>query len=270
MQSSDTTKNLYAALLKAQSEFPTIVRDTNNPAFNKPYATLESIVEATRPVLAENGLVVTQTPGGSHDEPFLTTVLAHDSGEALVEKTPLYLARRDSQGFGAAVTYARRYAYTSILGLTTEPDDDGNLNTAPPPPRPTAPRPQPQSTASAVASRAQAVRPPQPQGQPPRSQGQGGSIPATDGQKSNIRRLFMVTKNDHGWSREDWTAQIEFASDGRTRDDRELTKDEASTFISTVKDLIGEEDTRQQQAPPPAQQEFSEDDGGYGYSDEPF
>jgi hypothetical protein len=55
----------------------------------------------------------------------LFTKLVHVSGEAWNHETPLYLTDKTMQGLGAAITYARRYAWQSVLGIAAEEDTDG-------------------------------------------------------------------------------------------------------------------------------------------------
>ena len=50
----------------------------------------------------------------------------HVSGEFIQTKLTLTPAKNDPQGQGATITYERRYAYSGILGLVSERDDDGN------------------------------------------------------------------------------------------------------------------------------------------------
>lgn len=252
MDRSENVTALTKSLIAAQEEFPAIAKDAENDYFTSRYATLASVVDATAKILHANGLAVTQVPGGTHEAPTLTTTLLHESGEYISSEVPLYLNKRDSQGIGSAITYMRRYCYSAILGLVVDADDDGNAGSAPTqaPVQRLSSANGPPAAAAAVAQRAQQVAPQQATALTSPPQNVSGVKPLSDGQTRNIKRLFMVTKNDHGWSRDDWANQIELASDGQTRDDRKLTFDQGKVFISAVKSLIGEEDQpRQQQAP---------------------
>jgi hypothetical protein len=120
---SEQINELVTALIKAQPEFKPIKKDSVNPFFKSRYATLESVLESTGEALRNNGLVVMQTTDGD----FLITTLAHTSGQFISGKYPLSAVKTDPQGIGSAVTYARRYAYTAIIGAApTDEDDDGN------------------------------------------------------------------------------------------------------------------------------------------------
>lgn len=120
------TKNITQALLKAQSKFPLIIKEDNNPFFKSKYAGLPSVLEAVLPTLNENGLVLSQSPITDGDRIGVETTIYHISGEYITSKFTMNLAKNDPQGAGSAITYARRYALVSMLGLNVDEDDDGN------------------------------------------------------------------------------------------------------------------------------------------------
>jgi len=57
-------------------------------------------------------------------ELLLTTVLLHRSGQWISGTARLSLARDDAQGYGSAMSYARRYSLAAIVGIATRSDDD--------------------------------------------------------------------------------------------------------------------------------------------------
>lgn len=119
---------LAAALVEAQLELPTaITRDAEGDGYR--YLTLDKLILATRPILSKHGLAVLQFPAtierGDERIPALETILAHVSGERVEQVMPLYLADKTMQGLGSAITYARRYAWQSVLGIAAEEDTDG-------------------------------------------------------------------------------------------------------------------------------------------------
>jgi ERF superfamily len=119
--------SLAGALVAAQRRMPAVGKDSENPHFHSRFVSLDSLIAATRPVLNEHGLAITQFPVTVDGLPVLRTTLLHAaSGESLSGDTPLYLSRNDMQGYGAAVTYARRYAWAAVLGIASEEDTDGN------------------------------------------------------------------------------------------------------------------------------------------------
>jgi len=117
---------LAAALVAAQGEFAAIPKTADNPFFKSKYADLATVVMHTQPILAKHGLAVAQFPTTLDGEPALTTHLLHSSGQSLSDTMKLFAAKHDPQGQGAAITYARRFAYMSVLGLVADVDDDGN------------------------------------------------------------------------------------------------------------------------------------------------
>lgn len=118
--------SLAAALVAAQAEMPAVEEDGVNPHFGSKFTTLDQLIARTRNVLNQHGLAIVQGAVSDADNPALMTKLYHASGEVLTVVTPLYLGKRDMQGLGAAITYARRYAWAALLGIASEEDDDGN------------------------------------------------------------------------------------------------------------------------------------------------
>lgn len=115
------------AFAKAQSEFPLVKKTDANPFFKSKYAGLPSILEVVLPVLHKNGLYLTQSPVTDGDRIGIKTMILHtESGESLEGTFTVNLAKNDPQGAGSAITYCRRYALVSMLGLNVDEDDDGN------------------------------------------------------------------------------------------------------------------------------------------------
>lgn len=124
MEKSTEIKNLAKALLSFQSKMQKIKKDSNNPFFKSKYASLSNILENIQAPLNEAGLAFSQFPSGSNG---LTTILIHaESGEYLMESYNMTPSKSDPQGQGSAITYQRRYALGSILGLNIDEDDDAN------------------------------------------------------------------------------------------------------------------------------------------------
>lgn len=122
--------NLAAALLAFQSNAPELHTDASNSHFNNKYLSLVGLMRAILPALNANGLVLMQFPSSLEGQPALRTKLIHaKSGEFEEDVMPLVLAKNDPQAQGSGLTYARRYAALSILGLVADEDDDGNAAT---------------------------------------------------------------------------------------------------------------------------------------------
>lgn len=122
---------LASALVKAQAEMPVVAKDSTNPFFKSKYADLASIVRTATPIISKHGLSISQFVSHHEGHSTLKTYLLHTSGQHLVEEMPLLLPKEDPQGQGSAITYARRYSYSSVLGLVTDEDDDGQAASRP-------------------------------------------------------------------------------------------------------------------------------------------
>ena len=128
MQTSDSTKEIFTALVNFHKEVGKIKKDSNNPFFKSKYASLSGILEAIDEPLSKNGLALVQFPEG---ENALTTRLCHVSGEWL-ESTYIMKPLKDTpQDRGSSITYQRRYAVGAILSLNIDDDDDGNAASLP-------------------------------------------------------------------------------------------------------------------------------------------
>lgn len=129
MEHSEQINDFAAAFAKAQAKVEGAVKGKVNPAFKSKYADLSAVWDACRNALTENGLSVIQAPGPLADNRLtLTTMLLHSSGQWARETMTMPIAKLDPQGYGSAVTYARRYALAAFVGVSPE-DDDGNAAT---------------------------------------------------------------------------------------------------------------------------------------------
>lgn len=136
-------KEMIAALIEVQRELKPAVKDAQNPHFKSAYADLGSVYEACRDALAKHGFAWTcETELG--DPVILHSLLIHKSGEEISMSLPLLNTKKDMQGLGSALTYARRYSLMSLVGICPE-DDDGNGasgKSTPPQQRQTPPAPK--------------------------------------------------------------------------------------------------------------------------------
>lgn len=131
MFKSEQINELAAALSKAQGSMESAKKDSANPFFKSKYADLAAVVEAIRKPFADNGLAYTQLPARcAGEEVQVVTVLLHSSGQWIASETNVPVTKRDAQGYGSALTYARRYGLQAIAGLAAE-DDDGNAAVRP-------------------------------------------------------------------------------------------------------------------------------------------
>lgn len=126
MQKSEQIDLLAAALVKAQAELKNPSFDSQNPHFRNKYASLATVRDTVTPTLAKNGLSVVQLIGQKDGGITCETVLLHISGQWLSEAMYMPATKQDAQGYGSAITYARRYSLMAICGVVGDEDDDGN------------------------------------------------------------------------------------------------------------------------------------------------
>ena len=118
-------KGIFHALAAAQAQMGKAIKDSTNPAFRSRYADLASVMDACLPALNANGVAVYQPTIDDDTGRFVETILAHESGETIRCRVPLIVQKNDMQGYGSAVTYARRYGLMCMAGIAPE-DADGN------------------------------------------------------------------------------------------------------------------------------------------------
>lgn len=126
MDKSESIANLAKSLSIAQGQMGGAVKGKANPFFKSVYADLSSVVDAIREPLSANGLSFVQvTHPSDKNEIIVETVLMHESGEWLSGTLAMPVSKADAQGYGSAITYAKRYGLQGLLGVPSE-DDDGN------------------------------------------------------------------------------------------------------------------------------------------------
>jgi len=122
---------IAAAFVKAQRAFGPALKTSTNPHFKSKYADLSNCVEAVIEALNTNGIGLMQRTYDSKDGVMVETVFVHESGEVM-ECGLLHVpaSKQDPQGYGSALTYARRYSLLAATGLAATglapEDDDGN------------------------------------------------------------------------------------------------------------------------------------------------
>lgn len=135
---NETKTNLIKALIAFQEKIQPVTKGSENPFFRSTYASLTDIWLTVQPVLTANGLAISQTTRSIEQGMEVITTLYHSSGEEISGAIPVFF-RRDEvvkgeifphilsmQEVGSAITYARRYGLSAILGIVTDEDDDGN------------------------------------------------------------------------------------------------------------------------------------------------
>jgi hypothetical protein len=148
-------RHIFTALAKAQGELKHASKDGINPHFRSKYASLASVIDSYRKVLAKHGLCVIQQARPHDRGVIVATTIGHASGEYISDEGVFVPAsKNDAQGFGSALTYARRYGLSALIGIAPDDDDDGNAAVA-------STRQPAQRAAASVQNTRQAVRRPQ-------------------------------------------------------------------------------------------------------------
>lgn len=120
----EAATSLEAALAKALPLLEGAKKNAANPHFKSKYADLGSVIDAIRPI-AEHGIWFRQVLHDSAEGVSVETLYTGFGETISAGSLFMPASKRDAQGFGSAITYARRYALQTAFGLSTE-DDDGN------------------------------------------------------------------------------------------------------------------------------------------------
>jgi len=129
--SSETITKLAKAMLKVQAAIGPAFKDKANDFTKSRYATLNSVMDSCMEILTENGIWLCQYPVASPGDnktatiALVTKLLHVESGEWQSSLLVMPLPKSDPQGYGSAMTYARRYGLSAMVGIITE-DDDAN------------------------------------------------------------------------------------------------------------------------------------------------
>lgn len=124
-------KQIAQAFVKAKREFAPALKTSVNPHFRSKYADLAACLEAVNDALLNNGIAVYQETSMCESGVIVETVFLHESGESF-KGGMLHVpaSKQDPQGYGSALSYARRYSIMAACGIASE-DDDGNAASRP-------------------------------------------------------------------------------------------------------------------------------------------
>ena len=130
--SSEQISQISAALAKAQPDFgtptkrrtATVYSKRTNKTFTYKYADLEDVMKCVRKPLADNELAIVHMTQEFAGQVELVTRLVHSSGEYFQSIYPVKAEADRPQEMGSAMTYARRYTVSALLGIASEEDDD--------------------------------------------------------------------------------------------------------------------------------------------------
>lgn len=124
-------KEIAAALVRAQKGFAPALKTSTNPHFRSKYVSLDGCIEAVIDSLNSNGIALLQPTHECDDGVTVETLFVHESGETMSGgKLHVPASKQDAQGYGSALTYARRYSLMAACGIAPE-DDDGNAASKP-------------------------------------------------------------------------------------------------------------------------------------------
>lgn len=130
MMKSDSTKELWGGFAKFRAQVKQPAKTAKNPYFNSKYVTLEGVMQAIDAALPGTGLAYSQLVEDCENGVSVSTLITHSSGEwMMVGPLTLTPTKRDPQGQGSAITYAKRYQLASAFGISSDIDDDGNAGT---------------------------------------------------------------------------------------------------------------------------------------------
>jgi hypothetical protein len=131
MAKIETEPTIYQAFVQAQMEFNKAIKSATNPHLKSKYADLGSVLDAVTPALYKNDLALLQVTHEFSGGVCVETLILHTSGSQLSGgKLSVPATKQDPQGYGSALTYARRYSLMATLGVATE-DDDGHSASQP-------------------------------------------------------------------------------------------------------------------------------------------
>lgn len=214
---------LASALASAQAELSPAAKNAQNPHLKNRYADIAAVYEAIRETLPKHGLSVSQIIMPHESKARVRTLLMHKSGQWLASECLMPLDRNGGpQGMGSAITYARRYSLSAIVGVVSEDDDDAE-----------AAQPRRQQQAQPQQRR----EPAQPRRQEPvrqsahKPQGDGQVEMITDAQVKMLMALFNKCGMD---VREVRLERVRGIVGRNLMSCKELTKNEASTVIDVL------------------------------------
>ena len=116
---------LSDALCRAQGDMRGASKDSENPFFRSKYADLAAVWDDIREPFAMNDISVIQMPVNGLDHVTVITQFTHKSGQWIRSKLSMVPTKKDPQGIGSCITYARRYALAAMAGVY-QIDDDAN------------------------------------------------------------------------------------------------------------------------------------------------
>ena len=202
---SDQINEIAKALAAAQAELEPAAKNAENPHLRNRYADLSAVYETIRKVLPKHGLAVTQVMLPRDDgKAHVRTTLLHESGQWIAGECVMPCDKQGGiQGMGSAITYARRYSLSAIVGVVSEVDDDAEAAT------------NRRDAAQRQRQQARAANP----------------DPMTEAQS---KALMAYLNRRHGNDRQAYCRELSDFFQRSIKSSRELTKAEVSEFLNAV------------------------------------
>lgn len=126
---SDQINEIATSLIKIQSEIKDPLKTSQG--YNYTYANLFEVLTLIRPIMTKHGVFLIQGTLPTEQERGVVKIfsfLIHATGQYVGCHTTVPLEKNTPQGVGSAITYARRYAISSLLGIYADSDDDGAIH----------------------------------------------------------------------------------------------------------------------------------------------
>lgn len=136
---SENVTDLIKSLIKAKGEFRSVYKEKKNSNIGYKYSSLENIFAMTDPVLLSNDMTIVQATEPRDGDQFIRTSLYHSSGQWItsylkIVPEPAVLRKGEvptsvpkpvtNQDIGKSLTYMRRYAVMSLLGISFSDEED--------------------------------------------------------------------------------------------------------------------------------------------------
>lgn len=128
MLTSESIKEIALAMNQFQQEVEQPSKSADNPFFKSKYVPLENVISTIKKYAIPKGLSYFQdTMTNEKGDIGIRTRIQHVSGQ-FIETDILYLPndKKNAQGAGSSITYARRYQLSAAFGIASDEDDDGN------------------------------------------------------------------------------------------------------------------------------------------------
>lgn len=124
---SEELNELFNGMMLFRAQLQQPKKDANNPFFKSGYVTLEGVIKAVDDALKGTGLAYFQSVHNLVQGVGVETIVTHKSGQffstGVLALTP---EKKNPQGYGSAITYAKRYQLAAFFGVSSDTDDDAN------------------------------------------------------------------------------------------------------------------------------------------------